>query len=350
MKNSHLIFTLCAVSASISHSMQLTLKTNPHKLKQIRQITSHKELQTTVTKSKKRKDNQCDNCCIVEKKEQIKDFMVHTSNNLQSRFSTYNSKYGSKFFVEDSGANFLLGFNVMVGMIHAGHSLAFCNPAYLLPIITNVAAIKFIKLDTDLINSVKQPRLVRDLISYVKATNNDDNIFGQQNSIEDKIEAHKEINLRTLSSLGLKTALNDYDVKLVELEKSRDIINNKILEPILPILSKYKDDDIEKCLTYANELHRTTVLKQCLLIGGSVIISLSTFNILCGTGYIITPMLSVFSAYQLVLAGLGGNIGRGDLLDKTQIVSRYLKTYKDHLKTIQNSAPIKILKNKKNTE
>lgn len=330
--------------------MQLTLKANPQKIKQIRYIASHKELQTTSTKTKKQKNNQCNNCCIVEEKERIKDLIVQTSNTLQSRFSTYNSKYGSKFFVEDPGTNVCLGVNVMIGMIHAGHSLAFCNPAYLLPIITNVAAIKFIKLDTDLINSMEQPRLVRDLISYVKAINNDDNFFTQQNSVEDKIEAHKEINLKTLSSLGLKTALNDYEVKLVELEKSRDIINNKILEPILPILSKYKDDDIEKCLTYANELHRTTVLKQCLLIGGSIIISLSTFNILCGTGYIITPMLSVFSAYQLVLAGLGGNIGRGDLLDKTQIVSNYLKIYKDHLAARKNRASAKILKNKKNTE
>jgi hypothetical protein len=104
--------------------MQLTLKANSYKLKQIKQIALQRELQTISTKIKKRKSNQCDNCCIVEKKEQIKDLMVQTSNTLQSRFSTYNSKYGSNFFVEDSQTNGLLAANIVLGMGHVGCFLA----------------------------------------------------------------------------------------------------------------------------------------------------------------------------------------------------------------------------------
>src|SRR5579872_3442972 len=281
MKSSHLIFTLCAVSTSISYSMQLTLKANPHKLKQIRYITSQKELQPTSTKTKKQKNNQCNHRCIVEKKEQVKDFVVQTSNALQSCFPTYNSKYDSKIFIRDCGCS---GMHIAIGMFHACYALATLNPIGLIPIITNAAAIKSSKLDRELINSVERPQLATDLISYLNAINREGifyfhDLLSKRDRIEDEIRDHKQINTQTLSSLDLKNALNDYNVKLIELEKSKDIINNKILEPILPILNKYKNVDIEKCLTYKDTLMRTAAFKTYLLIGRSLAIYLSTFGI-----------------------------------------------------------------------
>ncbi len=342
--------------------MQLTLKTNPQKNKQIRYIASQKESQTTATKAKKRKNNQPNNCCIVEKREQIKDLVVQTSNTLQSRFSTYNSKYGSNFFVEnsaDSINNELLAANIVVGMIYAYHCIALSNPAFLIPMVANAAAIKLIKSETDLINSVKQPRLVTDLVSYLKALNNNrlgsiEGLLSRRQQIEEKIKAHKETNTETFSSLGLKTALDDHNVKLAELEKSKDIIDNEILEPVLPILNKYKNADVEKCLTYLKTLNRTAAFKICLFGGGGLIISLYTLTDLMSMmdAHIltdkdctfITTLLSVVCPIQFL-----GMI-RFDSLNKMRMVSSYLKTYKKDLGTIQNSVSTKTLKNKKNIE
>jgi hypothetical protein len=344
--------------------MQLVLKTNPDKLKQIREITSRKELQTTPTKTKKQKSNQYNNCCIIEKKEQIKDSIVQTSNALQSRFSTYNSKYGSKFFVENSGDSInkqLLVANIVVGMIYAGHSIAVANPAFLIPMVANAAAIKLIKLETDLINSVKQPQLVTDLMSYLKAINYNgvesiERLLSQREKIEEKIKAHKEINIGTFSSLGLKNLLDDYNVKLVELEKSKDIINDEILAPVLPILNKYKNVDVEKCLLYIETLNKSAVFKTCLFGGGGLFISLyalidlinmvdahTVTNTDCICNGII-ELLSVVCPIQFL-----GMI-KFNLLKRMNTVSSCLKTYKDRLGAIKNSASVKTLKNQKSIE
>lgn len=375
--------------------MQLTLKANPHKLKQIRYITSQKEsqttptkikkqknnqynncciiegkervkdlvvqtsnalqsrlkeLQTTFTKTKKRNSSQCNNCCIVEKKEQIKDLVVYTSNSLQSCFPTYNSKYDSKVFVEDYGCQSL---HIVFGMTHACFAVATLNPIGLIPIITNAVAIKCIKLDRDLINSVERPQLATDLISYLNAINREGylsihRLFIRRDCIENEIRNHKKVNTQTLSSLDLKNALNNYNVKLIELEKSEDIINSEILEPILPILNKYENVDIEKCLTYTDTLKRTAAFKRRLLVGGSLAIYLSTLGIVVdGTDNVLIAFIATLSMLDLIGTPL---IMDNDLSDKMNIISNCLKIYKNHLATIQNNAFVKTLENKKNIE
>jgi hypothetical protein len=217
----------------------------------------------------------------------------------------------------------------------------------LIPIITNVAVTKLIKLDTDLINSVKQPTLARDLISYLRALNEKglqsvENLLSRQHCIENKIKDHKLINTQTFSSLGLETVLNGYNAELVVLEEAKDITNNAILEPILPILNKYKNVDIEECLTYKNRLDRTAAFKISLLFAAGFIGPMYSVIALSS----LTPWSMFLSMLTLPFFAVVMN---NDLGQKTEIVSNYLKIYKDHLAAIKSNTSTK-LKNKKNIE
>ena len=324
--------------------MQLTPKTNPHKLKQIRYITSQKESQTTPTKTKRQKNNQCNNCCIVEKKEQIKDLVVQTSNALQSRFSAYHSSYNSTCGIGDSLRNSLVLANIMFGMIHVGYSFAYSHPVLLIPIIVNIATIKSLQSEADLMNSVKQSQLATDLISYLNALNDEgisynQRLLGRQRDIECQIKDHKEINIQTFSSFDLKAALNDYNTKLATLEQTKNIVSNEILEPILPIFNQYKNVDIEKCLTYIDALTKIDTFKNNLCASGWAIGTMGTAFALVSGGAP-SPLLTLLSL-------ITGCFTREDVRRKMPIVVGYLKTYKDHLGTTQNSVSAKTLKNKK---
>lgn len=305
MKISYIIFTLCAASTSLSQTMQITLKKTPYSFNQIKKNTLQKRLCTNLTNS--------------------------------------NS------FNPISFSNKLLTANTITSLAYAYVAAMTANPCFLFPIIINTAMRRRLKLTNNFANNQpKEPELVTDIIFYVKATNMDEysNILTNQDRINSHLKIHKEVNVQALSSLNLKAALNDYNIKLAALEESKNTINNTIIEPILPIFNKHKNINLEECLAYSENLLDISKTKKydnsffsftCALVTIFSSIPLSA-GILDTIGEaaagIITPthILSVLATG----AYLSDSTIVMDKVKHLPATIKLLKTYKEYLKTARN--------------
>ena len=350
MKISPILFTLCAASTPLCHSMQLILKTNNSGIKQISKIALQKEFYATSTKQKKQKEVNSNNCCIVKNKGQIKDLIVQSTDKLQSRFSTYSSN----FFGQNKTINKLLAANIMASVVQASLAIGTGSPDFLLPIIFNATMMGSLKITDKIIDPAQEPQLVTDLISYAKAI--DIPHLGKRSEIIRQIKEHKKADVKMLSNLDLTMELDRYNTKLAELEESKAIINRELIEPLLPIFSKHKNVDLEKCLMYGAK-HFSCMDRAMLLtnvLGTTVAVAL----------VIASPAFAEFSPFLLsVLANTSSVVPSGAFLitneklnDNENFLGKVIdliKIYKEHLETEKNSITTispKTSKKKRNTE